>query len=105
MTVRQILVMTGDMGRIRDMSLIMEYDESLGFACIVKRSAAFSTFGTLSTRHDPMRHRLRIIHRGQNRRERPVWLSFLTCYHFGYHLEHHRYPWVLWWRCLHYVGR
>ena len=20
--------------------------------------------------------------------------SFLTCYHFGYHLEHHRYPWV-----------
>ena len=29
--------------------------------------------------------------------ERPVWLSFLTCYHFGYHLEHHRYPWVPWW--------
>ena len=23
--------------------------------------------------------------------------SFLTCYHFGYHLEHHRYPWVPWW--------
>ncbi len=29
--------------------------------------------------------------------EKPVWLSFLTCYHFGYHLEHHRYPWVPWW--------
>lgn len=29
--------------------------------------------------------------------ERPVWLSFITCYHFGYHLEHHRYPWVPWW--------
>lgn len=23
--------------------------------------------------------------------------SFLSCYHFGYHLEHHRYPWVPWW--------
>jgi beta-carotene ketolase (CrtW type) len=28
----------------------------------------------------------------------PVWLSFLTCYHFGYHLEHHRFPNVPWWQ-------
>jgi beta-carotene ketolase (CrtW type) len=28
----------------------------------------------------------------------PVWLSFLTCYHFGYHLTHHAFPWVPWWR-------
>ncbi|MCB2212608.1 fatty acid desaturase [bacterium] len=28
----------------------------------------------------------------------PVWLSFLTCYHFGYHLEHHEHPRVPWWR-------
>jgi beta-carotene/zeaxanthin 4-ketolase len=28
----------------------------------------------------------------------PLWLSFLTCYHFGYHLEHHRYSNVPWWR-------
>jgi beta-carotene/zeaxanthin 4-ketolase len=28
----------------------------------------------------------------------PVWLSFLTCYHFGYHWEHHEYPSVPWWR-------
>lgn len=27
----------------------------------------------------------------------PPWLSFLTCYHFGYHLEHHRFPHVPWW--------
>lgn len=27
----------------------------------------------------------------------PPWLSFLTCYHFGYHLEHHEYPWCPWW--------
>lgn len=27
------------------------------------------------------------------------WLgSFLTCYHFGYHLEHHHYPGVPWWQ-------
>jgi len=28
----------------------------------------------------------------------PVWLSFLTCFHFGYHFEHHRWPFVPWWR-------
>ncbi len=28
----------------------------------------------------------------------PVWLSFITCYHFGYHQEHHKYPYLAWWR-------
>lgn len=28
----------------------------------------------------------------------PTWVSFLTCYHFGYHWEHHRFPAVPWWR-------
>ncbi len=28
----------------------------------------------------------------------PHWLSLLTCYHFGYHWEHHQYPAVPWWR-------
>jgi beta-carotene ketolase (CrtW type) len=28
----------------------------------------------------------------------PTWLSLLTCYHFGYHLEHHRNPGTPWWR-------
>lgn len=28
----------------------------------------------------------------------PEWLSFLTCYHFGYHREHHHHPRVPWWR-------
>jgi beta-carotene/zeaxanthin 4-ketolase len=27
----------------------------------------------------------------------PMLLSFLTCYHFGYHEEHHQYPQVPWW--------
>lgn len=29
---------------------------------------------------------------------RPTWLSFITCYHFGYHEEHHNYPNVPWWQ-------
>lgn len=28
----------------------------------------------------------------------PVWLSFLTCYHFGYHKEHHENPHLPWWK-------
>ena len=27
----------------------------------------------------------------------PTWLSFITCYHFGYHYEHHEHPDVPWW--------
>lgn len=27
----------------------------------------------------------------------PTWLSFLTCYHFGYHHEHHDSPGTPWW--------
>lgn len=27
----------------------------------------------------------------------PTWLSFITCYHFGYHQEHHENPGVPWW--------
>ncbi|MBF2065295.1 MAG: fatty acid desaturase [Calothrix sp. C42_A2020_038] len=29
---------------------------------------------------------------------RPAWLSFITCYHFGYHEEHHEHPHLPWWR-------
>jgi beta-carotene/zeaxanthin 4-ketolase len=28
----------------------------------------------------------------------PTLLSFLTCYHFGYHQEHHQYPKISWWQ-------
>lgn len=28
----------------------------------------------------------------------PVWWSFITCYHFGYHEEDHQYPNVPWWK-------
>jgi beta-carotene/zeaxanthin 4-ketolase len=29
---------------------------------------------------------------------RPLLLSLLACYHFGYHYEHHAYPQVPWWQ-------
>lgn len=29
--------------------------------------------------------------------EYPEFISFLTCYHFGYHYEHHAYPATPWW--------
>ncbi|MBW4556890.1 MAG: fatty acid desaturase [Trichormus sp. ATA11-4-KO1] len=29
---------------------------------------------------------------------RPIWWSFITCYHFGYHKEHHEYPHIPWWQ-------
>jgi beta-carotene ketolase (CrtW type) len=29
---------------------------------------------------------------------RPLLLSLLACYHFGYHHEHHEYPQVPWWQ-------
>ena len=28
----------------------------------------------------------------------PRWLSLMTCFHFGYHHEHHLYPQEPWWR-------
>lgn len=28
----------------------------------------------------------------------PILWSFITCYHFGYHEEHHEYPQVPWWQ-------
>ena len=28
----------------------------------------------------------------------PIFWSFITCYHFGYHLQHHEHPDVPWWQ-------
>lgn len=28
----------------------------------------------------------------------PFLISLITCFHFGYHLEHHKFPYVPWWR-------
>ncbi|NJR66114.1 MAG: beta-carotene ketolase [Leptolyngbyaceae cyanobacterium CRU_2_3] len=29
---------------------------------------------------------------------RPFFWSLITCYHFGYHREHHQYPHIPWWQ-------
>ena len=36
-------------------------------------------------------------HKARSNNFSPFW-SFLTCYHFGYHWEHHAYPYIPWWR-------
>lgn len=36
-------------------------------------------------------------HRAKTNPLPPFW-SFVTCYHFGYHQEHHEYPYLSWWQ-------
>jgi beta-carotene ketolase (CrtW type) len=53
-------------------------------------------FGTFLTHREPKEgysqpHRAKTI-------SCPAWLSFIICYHFGYHEEHHEYPHVAWWQ-------
>lgn len=53
-------------------------------------------FGTFQPHKEPEGgyiepHRARTI-------SSPIWWSFITCYHFGYHEEHHEYPNVAWWQ-------
>lgn len=37
------------------------------------------------------------IHKAQSN-PLPIFWSFITCYHFGYHQEHHEYPSIPWWQ-------
>jgi len=37
-------------------------------------------------------------HHNARTNDYPKWLSLLTCFHFGYHHEHHLYPHEPWWR-------
>ncbi|MEM1392990.1 MAG: beta-carotene ketolase CrtW [Cyanobacteria bacterium P01_H01_bin.150] len=53
-------------------------------------------FGTYLPHREPSEgyqnsHRTKSIYR-------PLLWSFITCYHFGYHEEHHKYPSVAWWK-------
>lgn len=36
-------------------------------------------------------------HRASSNQFSTFW-SFITCYHFGYHWEHHEFPYVPWWK-------
>ncbi len=51
-------------------------------------------FGTFLTHKQPKNGFTNQHHAKSN--DYPVWLSFLTCFHFGYHLEHHQFPRTPW---------
>ncbi|MBD2101882.1 beta-carotene ketolase CrtW [Leptolyngbya sp. FACHB-261] len=54
-------------------------------------------FGTYLPHHEPEGGYQNQQHRTQSSGF-PIFWSFVTCYHFGYHEEHHEYPQVPWWR-------
>lgn len=53
-------------------------------------------FGTFLTHSEPKTGYTN-SHRAQTN-ALPVFWSFITCYHFGYHEEHHECPHVPWWQ-------
>jgi beta-carotene/zeaxanthin 4-ketolase len=53
-------------------------------------------FGTFLTHREPEGGYTN-AHRTQSS-PLPVFWSFITCYHFGYHEEHHNYPRLPWWK-------
>ena len=59
-------------------------------------SAQLFFFGTFLPHREPTGG-YQNIHRAQST-PLPIFWSFLACYHFGYHQEHHEYPQVPWWK-------
>lgn len=59
-------------------------------------SAQLFYFGTFLPHKEPIGG-YKNIHNAQSS-PLPIFLSFITCYHFGYHQEHHEYPNVPWWK-------
>lgn len=53
-------------------------------------------FGTFLTHREPKTGYTN-SHRAETLSLPKFW-SFVTCYHFGYHQEHHAYPHVAWWQ-------
>ncbi|MBW4620706.1 MAG: fatty acid desaturase [Cyanosarcina radialis HA8281-LM2] len=53
-------------------------------------------FGTFLTHKEPVEG-FKNHHRAQTN-PLPVLWSLITCYHFGYHEEHHAYPQLAWWQ-------
>ncbi len=53
-------------------------------------------FGTYLPHREPLEG-YRNSHRSQSI-YCPFFWSLITCYHFGYHEEHHRYPYISWWQ-------
>lgn len=59
-------------------------------------SAQLFYFGTFLPHREP-EGGYKNVHRAETN-PLPVFWSFITCYHFGYHEEHHEYPHVPWWQ-------
>ncbi len=53
-------------------------------------------FGTFLTHNEPSEG-FKNSHRARTN-PLPIFWSFITCYHFGYHEEHHEHPSVAWWQ-------
>lgn len=66
------------------------------FVPSVLSSVQLFYFGTYLTHQEPETG-FDSIHRTQTT-SLPFFWSFLTCYHFGYHHEHHEHPQVPWWQ-------
>lgn len=62
-------------------------------------SAQLFYFGTYLTHKEP-ENGYQTSHRAQTN-PLPTFWSFVTCYHFGYHHEHHEYPYIPWWQLPH----
>ena len=53
-------------------------------------------FGTFLP-HRELTNEFKDDHRARSN-EYSILLSFISCYHFGYHWEHHEYPYIPWWK-------
>ncbi|MCF8372812.1 MAG: fatty acid desaturase [Bacteroidales bacterium] len=53
-------------------------------------------FGTYLPHRQP-HNLLHPIHRSRTQKKNHFW-AFLSCYFFGYHLEHHQFPGTPWWK-------
>ncbi|MBL1178555.1 beta-carotene ketolase CrtW [Pantanalinema sp. GBBB05] len=63
---------------------------------LVLSSIQLFYFGTFLTHREPAAG-YTTPHRAKTNPLPTVW-SFITCYHFGYHEEHHECPYVPWWK-------
>lgn len=63
---------------------------------IILSSLQLFTFG-IYLPHRPKAEGYRDRHQAKSNNY-PVFLSFIACYHFGYHWEHHEYPHLPWYK-------
>ncbi len=79
------------------MMFIVPYQNLTLFWCIpaLLSSLQLFYFGTYQP-HKNEHHQLNKYNSGTQRKNH-VW-AFISCYFFGYHLEHHEKPYVPWWQ-------